>query len=62
LDAAAKGRTAIAVAHRLSTIQNADAIYVIDGGRAVERGTHNSLMELGGRYAALVAMQSLEKS
>jgi len=50
------------VTHRLSTIQNADAIYVIDGGRVVERGTHGSLMELDGRYAEPVAMQRLEKN
>jgi len=62
LDAAAKGRTTIAVAHRLSTIQKADTIYVIDGGRVVEQGTHNDLLAHKGRYAELVTMQSLEKA
>lgn len=61
LDKAAKGRTTIAVAHRLSTIQKADAIYVFDQGRIVERGTHAELMRVNGRYAELVNLQSLEK-
>ena len=61
LDAAAKGRTTIAVAHRLSTIQRADMIYVFDQGRIVEHGTHNELLRLGGKYFELVNMQSLEK-
>ena len=61
LDAAAQGRTTIAVAHRLSTIQRADIIYVIDQGRVVEHGTHNELLRLGGKYFELVNMQSLEK-
>ena len=61
LDAAAQGRTTIAVAHRLSTIQKADVIYVIDKGVVAERGTHKELMELRGRYRELVQLQSLEK-
>ena len=61
LDKAAKGRTTIAVAHRLSTIQRADVIYVFDQGRIVEQGTHQELMRRGGRYAELVNLQSLEK-
>ncbi|RWA09868.1 hypothetical protein EKO27_g5231 [Xylaria grammica] len=61
LDKAAKGRTTIAVAHRLSTIQRADVIYVFDQGRVVEQGTHAELMYLNGRYAELVNLQSLEK-
>ncbi|KAI1463330.1 P-loop containing nucleoside triphosphate hydrolase protein [Daldinia caldariorum] len=62
LDKAAKGRTTIAVAHRLSTIQKADIIYVFDQGRIVEEGTHVELMRKNGRYAELVNLQSLEKT
>ena len=61
LDAAALGRTTIAVAHRLSTIQRADMIYVFDQGRIVEHGTHNELLRMRGKYFELVNMQSLEK-
>src|SRR5277367_2011533 len=61
LDVAAKGRTTIAVAHRLSTTQKADVIYVIEKGKVVERGTHSELMALKGRYRELVSLQSLEK-
>ncbi|KAK1961571.1 ABC transporter [Colletotrichum sublineola] len=56
---AAKNRTTIAVAHRLSTIQNADIIYVFDQGRVVEKGTHAELMKQGGRYSRLVKLQEL---
>ncbi|KAH8602394.1 P-loop containing nucleoside triphosphate hydrolase protein [Bisporella sp. PMI_857] len=59
LDKAAKGRTTIAVAHRLSTIQKADVIYVFDQGVIVESGDHNELMNRGGRYSELVNLQSL---
>ncbi|PHH63945.1 hypothetical protein CDD81_5164 [Ophiocordyceps australis] len=61
LDKAAKGRTTIAVAHRLSTIQKADMIYVFDQGRIVEAGHHAELMKKNGRYAELVNLQSLAK-
>jgi ATP-binding cassette subfamily B protein len=53
LDTLMTGRTTIVVAHRLSTIQRADRIGVIDGGRLVELGNHAELVALGGRYAAL---------
>jgi ATP-binding cassette subfamily B protein len=55
LDRLSEGRTTIAIAHRLSTIRDADQIVVLDGGRLVERCTHDDLLELGGRYAELVA-------
>jgi len=55
LDRLMTGRTTIVVAHRLSTIQHADRIAVIDAGLLAELGTHDELVELGGRYAALAS-------
>ena len=57
LDELCKGRTTIVVAHRLSTIKNADEIAVIADGRIVEQGNHEQLMELGGMYAELYSLQ-----
>jgi ATP-binding cassette subfamily B protein len=53
LDELARGRTTIAIAHRLSTVRDAEQILVLDHGRIVERGTHDELLERGGRYAEL---------
>jgi ATP-binding cassette subfamily B protein len=53
-----RGRTTLAIAHRLSTLRDADRIFVLDKGRLAEEGTHNELMRLGGNYARLVKIQT----
>ncbi|MBO0768795.1 MAG: ABC transporter ATP-binding protein, partial [Solirubrobacterales bacterium] len=55
LEALSAGRTTLTIAHRLSTVREAEQILVLDHGRVVERGTHAELLALGGYYAALVA-------
>ena len=53
-----EGRTSLVVAHRLSTIKNADRIFVIEDGRVAESGTHKELIELGGVYKELTTARS----
>jgi ATP-binding cassette subfamily B protein len=57
LDRALEGRTSLVIAHRLSTVRNADLILVVDGGRIVQRGTHSELLASGGLYADLYRTQ-----
>jgi ATP-binding cassette subfamily B protein len=60
LDEAARGRTTITIAHRLSTVRDADRIAVLDAGRVVEQGPHDELVGRGGRYARLVGTAERE--
>ncbi len=60
LECAAAGRTAIVIAHRLSTVMDADEIIVLDQGRIVERGRHDELLAAGGDYARMWALQQQE--
>ena len=57
LDVLMKGRTTVAVAHRLTSVQHADAICVVSKGVITERGTHAELLEMGGRYSKLMAIR-----
>ena len=59
LETLAEGRTCLIIAHRLATIQNADHIIVLDGGKIIEQGTHKALMANQGLYARLCALQSV---
>ena len=58
LDTASRGRTTIAIAHRLSTVRDADVVFVVVAGRIVEQGTHDELLALGGAYAELYERQA----
>ena len=57
----ARGHTTLVIAHRLSTVMDADQILVMDHGRIVERGTHRELLELAGAYAQMWALQQQEE-
>lgn len=57
LDVLKRGRTTFVIAHRLSTIRSADQILVLDRGKIVERGNHDELMQLGGKYHAMYQLQ-----
>ena len=60
LDAALEGRTSLVIAHRLSTVRNADQILVLDEGRIVQSGTHSELLAEGGLYADLYRTQFVD--
>ncbi len=62
LERLSEGRTTITIAHRLSTVRDADQIVVVDAGRIVERGTHEELLERGGIYSALVTRDVTEEA
>lgn len=57
LDRLMKGRTVLVIAHRLSTVRNADCIVVLKDGGVAEKGTHDELMQLNGIYVQLVSRQ-----
>ena len=61
LDRIALGRTTLTIAHRLSTVMDADEILVMDAGRIVERGTHPALIAQQGRYAEMWRLQQQER-
>jgi ATP-binding cassette subfamily B protein len=60
LESAMRDRTTLVIAHRLATVQKADRIIVLDHGRIVEQGTHDSLVAANGVYARLAALQFMD--
>lgn len=60
LDRIQEGRTTLVIAHRLSTVMDADQILVLDAGRVIEKGTHRELLEAGGTYAQMWTLQQQE--
>ena len=61
LERLSEGRTTIAIAHRLSTVRDADQIVVLDRGRVVEIGTYRELLDRGGRFAELAARDDVRR-
>jgi ATP-binding cassette subfamily B protein len=61
MDVAARGRTTLIIAHRLSTVMNADEIIVLDAGHIVERGKHAALLAANGLYAQMWALQQQDR-
>ena len=62
MDALMKGRTTFVIAHRLSTVRNADCIMVLEQGRIIERGTHDQLIEAKGKYYQLYTGNAIQES
>jgi subfamily B ATP-binding cassette protein MsbA len=62
IQALEKGRTTVVIAHRLSTVRDADVIVVMSGGRVVEKGTHEDLLNRAGEYSRLYALQFREQA
>ena len=61
MEVAARGRTTLIIAHRLSTVMNADEILVLDAGQIIERGRHAALLAANGVYAQMWALQQQDR-